>query len=109
MSIQVARFHRCDVGANGFDDTGGLVAEQEREVVVDRALAIVQVGMADTARLHVDQRLTRARIGHLDRLDRDRLALALRDDPTYSMRHEAGAYRRRRGQAGGTSSGGSVT
>ena len=79
------------------------------KVVVDRALAVVQVGVADAARLHVDQRFTRTRVGHLDRLDRDRLAFALGDDPTYLMRHESGAYRRRRGQAGGTSSGGSVT
>ena len=40
-------------GADGLDDAGGLVAEQEREVVVDAALAVVQVGVADPAGLHL--------------------------------------------------------
>ena len=43
-----------DVGdalADRLDDAGGLVAEQEREVVVDAALAVVQVGVADPAGL----------------------------------------------------------
>ena len=31
---------------------GGLVAEEERELVVDRAFAVVQVGVAHAARLH---------------------------------------------------------
>ena len=39
-------------GADGLDDARGLVAEQEREVVVDAALAVVQVGVAHAARLH---------------------------------------------------------
>ena len=38
--------------ADRLDDARGLVAEQEREVVVDRALAVVQVGVAHAARLH---------------------------------------------------------
>ena len=38
----------------GFDDAGGLVAEQEREVVVDAALAVVQVGVAHAAGLDRD-------------------------------------------------------
>ncbi len=45
----VAGGHLGDVGADGADDAGGLVAEQEREVVVDGALLVVQVGVADTA------------------------------------------------------------
>ena len=40
-----------DVGADRLDDARGLVAEQEREVVVDRALPVVQVGVAHAARL----------------------------------------------------------
>ena len=43
-----------DVGADRLDDAGGLVAEQERELVVDAALAVVQVGVADPAGLDVD-------------------------------------------------------
>ena len=41
-----------DAGADRLDDARGLVAEQEREVVVDPALAVVQVGVAHAARLH---------------------------------------------------------
>ena len=41
-----------DVGPDRLDDARRLVAEQEREVVVDRALAVVQVGVAHAARLH---------------------------------------------------------
>ena len=48
---------------------GGLVTEQEREVVVDPALAVVQVGVADTARLHADERLAGTGVGDDDRLD----------------------------------------
>ncbi len=48
-------------------DAGSLVAEQEREVVVDAALAVVQVGVADAARLDVDERLAGAGVGHQDR------------------------------------------
>ena len=33
------------------------MAEQERELVVDAALPIVQVGVAHAARLHLDERL----------------------------------------------------
>ena len=53
-----------DVGdplADGGHDTRSLMPEQERELVVDAALAVVQVGVADAARLDVDQRLARAR------------------------------------------------
>ena len=60
------------------DHAGCLVAEQEREVVVDPALAVVQVGVTDTARLDVDQRLAGAGVGDQDRLDCDRGTLALR-------------------------------
>ena len=40
-----------DVRPDGFHDTGRLMAEEEREVVVDAALAVVQVGVADPAGL----------------------------------------------------------
>jgi len=81
---------RADVGdavAHRLDQAGGLVAQQEREVVVDAALAVVEVGVAHAARLHGHQRLARAGIGHDDRLDRHRLALAPRDHPAYLVRH----------------------
>ena len=57
------------------------MAEQEGEVVVDAALAVVQVGVADAARLDGDERLARAGVRHDDRLDRHRLALAPGDHP----------------------------
>ena len=47
--------------ADRLDDARGLVAEQEREVVVDPTLAVVQVGVAHTARLDLDDGLARAR------------------------------------------------
>ena len=58
-----------DARADGLDHAGRLVPEQEREVVVDAALAVVQVGVADAAGLHLHQRLARARVGDQDRLD----------------------------------------
>ena len=50
--------------ADRLDHAGRLVPEQVGEVVPDAALAVVQVGVADAARLHPDQRLARPRIGH---------------------------------------------
>ena len=72
--------HRGHAVADGLDDARRLVPEQEREVVVDAALAVVQVGVADPAGLDLDQRLTGAGIGDVDRLDADRLALGAGDD-----------------------------
>ena len=46
-----------DAVADRLDDAGRLVAEQEREVVVDAALAVVQVGVADAAGLDLDHGL----------------------------------------------------
>ena len=66
---------------------GGLVAEQEREVVVDAALAVVQVGVADPARLDDDDGLTRPGIGDDDRLHRHGLALRSGDDSTNLLTH----------------------
>ena len=48
---EVAGRHVGDALADRLDRAGGLVAEQEREVVVDAALAVVQVGVADPAGL----------------------------------------------------------
>ncbi len=61
----------CHALADRLDEAGGLVAEQERVLVVDAALAVGQVGMADAAGLDVDNDLARSRIGddHIDHLD----------------------------------------
>ena len=66
-------------------DAGRLVTEQERELVVDAALAIVQVGVAHTARLDPHDRLTRSGVGHQDGLHRDGRALSARDDPQANL------------------------
>ena len=76
-----------DAVADGGDDASRLVAEQEREVVVDPALAVVQVGVADAARLDVDQRLARPGVGDHDGRDLDRRALAPRDDALHFGGH----------------------
>jgi hypothetical protein len=84
---EVARRHAGHAVADGLDHAGGLVAEQEGEVVVDPALAVVEVGVADAARLHGDQRLAGPGVGHDHGLDRHRLALAAGDHPAYLVRH----------------------
>ena len=86
---EVARLHVGDTLAHGLHHTGGLVPEQERELVVDTALAIVEVGVAHTARLHLHDCLTRARVGNHDGLDRHRCALATRYYSTNLLSHEA--------------------
>ena len=64
---EVTRGDVRDAVADLLDDPCGLVPEQEREVVVDPALAVVQVGVAHPARLDLDDRLARPRIGNDDR------------------------------------------
>ena len=84
-----------DVGdalTDRLDDARRLVAEQEREVVVDAALAVVQVGVADPAGLHLDDRLARARVGDDDVLERDRRALAPCDDSADGLRHVCSSF-----------------
>ena len=76
-----------DAGADGLDDAGRLVAEQERELVVDAALAVVQIGVAHPARLDLDDGLARPRVGDDDRLERDRGTLRTGDDSLYFLRH----------------------
>ena len=64
-----------DVGhtvADALDRPGGLVSEQERELVVNRALAVVKIGVADSARLHSDEHLARTRVRDQNILDGNR-------------------------------------
>ena len=84
---EVAGRHVGDVGADRLDDARRLVAEQERELVVDPALPVVEVGVAHAARLHLHERLARARVGHLDHLDRDRLLHRLGHHRPNLLRH----------------------
>ena len=67
----VAGGHLGDVRAHGADDAGGLVAEQEREVVVDGALLVVQVGVADAAGEDVHEGLAGAGVRDQDGLQGD--------------------------------------
>ena len=64
------------------------MAEQKWEVVVDAAFAVMQVGVAHAACLHLNQRFTRARVGHDDGCELDRLAFASRDDALNLVCHE---------------------
>ena len=76
-----------DVGPDRLDHAGRLVAEQERELVVDAALAVVQVGVAHAARLHLHERLAGTGVGHLDHLDGHRLLDGLGHHRTHLLRH----------------------
>ena len=76
-----------DAFSDRFDEPCGLVAKQERELVVDAALAIVQVCVADTARLNGNDGLTRAGVGDNDRLHRDWRTLGFGNDSTYFLAH----------------------
>ena len=58
---EVAGLHRGHAWPDRLDGARGLVAEQERVLVVDAALAVGQVGMADAAGDDVDDDLARAR------------------------------------------------
>ncbi len=69
---EVAGLDVCHALADGLDRASGLVAEQERELVVDAALTVGQVCVADAACDDVDDDLARSGIGdddihHLDR------------------------------------------
>ena len=56
------------------------MAEQVGIVVPDAAFPVMQVGVADAARLHPDQGLTRPRVGYHDRGEFDFGALSWGDD-----------------------------
>ena len=64
-------------GPDGLDDAGCLMAEQKRELVVDPALPIVQIGVADAARLDADERLSWAGVRDHDRRHLDGLPPSL--------------------------------
>ena len=84
---EVARRHLGDTFAHGFDEAGGFVTEQERELVVDPTFAVVQIGVAHAAGLNGHDGLARSGIGDDDGLDRDRRSLFLCNDPTHFLWH----------------------
>jgi hypothetical protein len=76
-----------DAVADRLDHACGLVAEQEREVVVDAALAVVQVGVADAAGLDGHHGFARPRIGNDDGLHRHGFTLGAGDDASNFLTH----------------------
>ena len=84
---EVARRDVGDPRADRLDGAGRLVAEEEREVVVDAALAVVQVGVADAARLDADDRLAGTGVGHHDVDELDVGPLGAGDDSLDGLRH----------------------
>ena len=86
----VARGDLGDACADRLDRARRLVAEEERELVVDPALAVVQVGVAHAARLDRDDASPGPGIGDHDGLDRHRLTLGPGDDSSYFLRHDPG-------------------
>ncbi len=63
---EVTGLHRRDIGPNRLDNAGCLMTEQERELIADAALPVVEVGVADTTRLNLHKRFPRTRLGHHD-------------------------------------------
>jgi len=83
----VARRQSGNPGPDRLDGAGRLVAEEERELVVDGPLPVVQVGVAHPAGLDPHQRLAGARIGDDDRLHLHRRSLGRRDHASHLMAH----------------------
>ena len=90
-------------GPDGLHDAGRLVAEQERELVVDPALPVVEVGVADPAGLDPDDGLAGPGVRDHDGHHLDRLPLGHRHHSTDLCCHRAllsRCGRLRRGQCG---------
>ncbi|MBA7691931.1 hypothetical protein ES703_100487 [subsurface metagenome] len=69
----VARLHIGDVGADLLDHARGLMAEHGRQRMRVESFHEVQVGMTEAGDFGADQDFARARIGHADVLDHERL------------------------------------
>ena len=72
---------------DGFHGARGLVPEQKRVLVVDAALAIRQIGVADPAGKDVDHDVAGSRVGddHIGHLHR--LTLLPRNHTTHRLSH----------------------
>ena len=84
---EVAGRHVGHALADRLDRAGRLVAEQERELVVDAALAVVQVGVAHPARLDAHHGLAGPGVGHDDVDELDLGSLGSGDDSLDGLRH----------------------
>ena len=77
---EIAGLDRRDVRPDFVYYARGLVSEKKRKFVANAALAVVQIGVADTARLGADDDLTRPRIRHHYSYQRYWLPLGHRND-----------------------------
>ncbi len=69
----VAGFYIGDIGADLLDNSGQLVAEHRRQRMRIEAFHEVEIGMTEAGDARADQNFARARIGHADILDYQRL------------------------------------
>src|ERR1035438_5246409 len=83
---EIAGLDQSDVRPDFLYHARCLMSEKEGEVVANPAIAVVQIGMADTARLDADNGFTRSRIRHHYRHQRHRLALGQCND-SLDLRH----------------------
>ena len=72
----VAGLNVSDTCPDLLDDSGCLVAEEERELLADATLAVMQVGMADAAGLNPNDSLAWAWVWNDDHREFDRCASA---------------------------------
>ncbi len=77
---EVAGRDLADALADRLHDARGLVPQQEGELVVDPALAVVQIGVAHAAGLDPHHHLARPGVGHDDRRHLHGRALGACDD-----------------------------
>ena len=84
---EVANGHLGHVGADLLDDARRLVAEEERELVVNGTLPVMEIGVANPTGLHGHEDFAGPRIGHLDGLDGDRLSLGSGHHGPDAVRH----------------------
>ena len=84
---EVTGRHRGHVGTDGLHHAGRLVAEEKGEVVVDAALAVVEVGVADAAGLDAHQGLARPGVGDENGLQGHRRTLGPGHDASYFVPH----------------------
>src|SRR5699024_6601567 len=84
---EVADLDARDAFADLGDDAGGFMTEQEREAIADSALTVVEVGVADAARLHIDDDLSRTGLGEDDVGEFDWYSSPARDDALGSLWH----------------------
>src|SRR5690606_8821047 len=84
---EITGCHVGDAGTDRLHGARGLMPQQERELVVDPALAVVQIGVADAAGLDVDNDLARPWVGDHDLHHLDRLTFCPGDHTSHRLSH----------------------